>query len=336
MDHRLTRRQVVQGAGIAGLGLVAGCGRLPLLGQQAAKIPRIGFLAVGSPDGRAPLIAAFLQGLRDLGYTEGENFTVEYRFSDGQDERLVELAPELVALRMDVILASGTLAAIAAKQATSTIPIVMGATAAPVQTGLVESLARPGGNVTGTGLMSPDTAGKRLELLKETIPGLSRVAILLSETSPVHVILEREIEAAAQVLGITVHSLPVRSAQDLEDALRTARAAGDQAVYAASDPLFMNARRQLAELALRYGFPLMGDFREQVEAGALLGYGPVFATIYRRAAAYVDKIFKGAKPADLPVEQPMTFDFVVNLKTARALGLTFPHEILLQVTEVIQ
>jgi putative tryptophan/tyrosine transport system substrate-binding protein len=338
MDARcsLTRRRFVQRASAAGLGLLAGCGRLPRPGQPAAKLPKIGFLAVGSPDGRAPLIAAFLQGLRDVGYTEDHNFTIEYRFSDGRDERLPELAAELAALRMDVILGSGTVAAIAAKQATSTIPIVMGATAAPVQTGLVESLARPGGNVTGIGLMLPDTAGKRLELLKETIPGLSRVAVLLNETSPVHVILEREIEAAAQVLGITIHSLPVRSAQDLEGALRTAREAGDQSVNAASDPLFLNARVQLAELALRYGFPLMCDFREQVEAGALLGYGPVFATIYRRAAAYVDKIFKGAKPADLPVEQPMTFDFVVNLKTARALGLTFPHEIMLQVTEVIQ
>jgi putative tryptophan/tyrosine transport system substrate-binding protein len=198
---RATRRQFVQGAGLAGLGLLAGCGRLSLLGQQAAQVPRIGFLAVGSPDGRAPLIAAFLQGLRDLGYTEGQNFTIEYRFSDGQDERLSVGAAELVALRMDDILASGTLAAIAAKQATSTIPVVMGATAAPVQTGLVESLARPGGNVTGIGLLLPDTAGKRLELLKETIPGLARVAVLLSATSPVHVILEREIEAAAQVLA---------------------------------------------------------------------------------------------------------------------------------------
>jgi putative ABC transport system substrate-binding protein len=333
---RRTRRGFLRGGlALAGCGLLAGC-QVPRLPWQAAKVPRIGFLAVGSRAGRAPLIAAFLEGLRDLGYTEGRDFTIEYRFSDGKDERLPELAAELVALGMDVILASGTLAAIAAKQSTSTIPVVMGASADPVATGLVASLARPAGNVTGIGILSPQTAGKRLELLKEALPGLARVAVLLNEISPVHVILEREIEAAARVLGIAVHNLRVRGAQDLEGAFGTARASGDQAVHPASDPLFTNTRVELAELALRHRLPLLCDFREQVEAGGLLAYGPVFATLYRRAAAFIDKILKGAKPGDLPVEQPTNFELFVNAKTAQALGLTIPESLLQQATEVLQ
>jgi putative tryptophan/tyrosine transport system substrate-binding protein len=334
--HRSSRRQVLRGSlAVAGLGLLFGCqpSRLP---WQVEKVPRVGFLAVGSRAGRAPLIEAFLQGLRDPGYVEGQNFTIEYRFSDGNDERLPELATELVALGVDVILASGTLAAIVAKQATSTIPVVMGASSDPVGTGLVASLARPGSNVTGVSLMSPETAGKRLELLKEAVPEFSRLAVLLNETSPVHVILEREITAAAPVLGIEVRSLRVRGAQDLESAFRTAQAAGDQAVYPASDPLFTNTRAQLAELALRHRLPLMCDFRENVEAGALMAYGPVVATMYRRAAAYVGKILKGARPADLPVEQPTNFELFLNARTARALGLTFSQELLIQATQVIQ
>jgi putative tryptophan/tyrosine transport system substrate-binding protein len=334
--HRHGRRQFLRGGlALAGCGLLAGC-RLPRLPWQAARLHRVGFLAVGSRDGRAPLIEAFVQGLQDLGYAEGQDLTIEYRFSDGKDERLPELAAELVALGVDVILASGTLAVVAAKRATSAIPVVMGASADPVRTGLVDSLARPGGNVTGMGILSTETAGKRLEVLKETIPGLSRVAVLLNETSPAHAVLEQEIEAAARVLGIAVHGLRVRGAQDLEGALGTARSTGDQAVYPASDPLFVNARVQLAELALRHRLPLMCDFREQVEAGGLLAYGPVFATMYRRAAAIVDKILKGARPADLPVEQPTNFELFVNAQTARGLGLTVPQAVLQQATEVSQ
>src|SRR5919202_34290 len=295
--HRSSRRQFLRSSlALAGLGLLSGC-QPPRLPWQAAKLHRIGFLAVGSRAGRAPLIEAFLQGLRDLGYLEGQNYSIEYRFSDGNDERLPELAAELVALGVDVILASGTLAVVAAKQATSTIPIVIGASADPVATGLVDSLARPGGNVTGMGILSPQTAGKRLEVLKEALPGLSQVAVLLNETSPAHVVLEQALEEAAGVLEIVVHGLRVRSAQDLEGALDTARAAADQAVYPASDPLFLNTRVQLAELALRRRLPLMGDFREQVEAGGVLAYRPVFAPMYRRAAAHVDKILRGTKPA---------------------------------------
>jgi putative tryptophan/tyrosine transport system substrate-binding protein len=206
---------------------------------------------------------------------------IEYRFSDGRDEQLPALAAELVALRVDVILASGTLAALAAKQLTSTIPVVIGASADPVGTGLVQSLARPGGNVTGIGIMATVTAGKKLELLKESIPELSQVGVILNETSPAHVLLEREVETAASVLGIAVHNLRVRSAQDLDGALRAARAAGDEAIYLTADPLFTNARVPLAELALSYGLPSIFELRENVEAGGLLSYGPNYATLYR-------------------------------------------------------
>lgn len=336
VNQTLTRRRLIQGSvALAGLGLVAGC-QVPRLPGQSPKLHRIGFLAVGSREERAPLTDAFLQGLRDLGHAEGRTYTIEWRFSDGRDERLPELAAELVALGMDVILASGTLAVIAAKRATSVVAIVMGASADPVRTGLVESLARPGGNVTGMAVLSPQTVGKRLELLKETLPGLSRLAVLLNEPSPAHAILEQEIATAARLLGIEAHGLRVRSAADLEGAVGTAQAAGDEAVYPAADPLFLNARDQLAQLALRHRLPLLCDFREQVEAGGLLAYGPVFATLYRRSATIVDTILKGARPTDIPVEQPTNFELFVNAKTARALGLTIPPSVLQQATDVIQ
>jgi putative ABC transport system substrate-binding protein len=318
-----------------GAGMLAGCG-LPRLPWQSTKVPRIGFLAVGSREGRAPLIAAFLEGLQELGHIQDHDFTIDYRFSAGQDERLPELASELVALDIDLILASGTLAALAAQRTTRTVPIVMGGSADPVATGLVESLARPGQNVTGISLLSPQVAGKRLELLKQTLPGIARVAIVLNETSPVHLVLEQALGEAARTLGLAVHSLRVRGAQDLDDAFGRARTAGAEAVHPASDPLFTNTRVQLAELALRHRLPLLCDFREQVEAGGLLAYGPVFATMYRRAAGIVDKILRGARPANIPVEQPTNFELFINLRTARALGLSIPESVSQQATELIQ
>jgi putative ABC transport system substrate-binding protein len=281
------------------------------------------------------VIAAFLEGLQELGYVEGHNVAIEYRFGEG-DEALAALAAELVALPVDLILASGTNATVAAERVTATIPIVMGSSGDPVATGLVASLARPGGNVTGMSVLVSPMSGKRLELLKETIPGLSRLAVISNETNPIHVPRDQEIEAAAEALGIEMRLLPVRRADDFEGAFRAATRARADAIYPADDPIVVNAREQLAELALRYRFPTLFVFRENVEAGGLLSYGPSFASMYRRAAYFVDRILKGAKPADLPVEQPRVFDFVVNMKTAQALGITFPPEIMLQVTDVVQ
>ncbi len=320
---------------LAGLGLLAGCGMLPLSGQQATKVPRIGFLAVGSREGRAPLIEGFLQGLRERGYEEGRNIAIEYRFAATID-RLPDRAAELVGLKVDLILASGTPASAAAKRATTTIPIVMGSGGDPVATGLVASLARPGGNVTGMSLIVPHVHGKRLELLKAIVPGLSRVAVLLNDTNALHVVEERAIRAAAQALGVDVQPLSVRTADDFEGRFQEAAEAGADAVWGSDDPIITNGRDRLAELALIYRLPTVFNIPEIARAGGLLAVGPELAKVYRHAATHVDKILRGAKPADIPVEQPTEIAVAINLKTARALGLTIPQSVLLQATEVIQ
>ena len=333
---RFGRRSFLQGGlALTSLGLLGGCGRLPFQAQQPAKIPVIGFLSPGSREGRAPLIEGFLLGLRDLGYVEGRDVAIEYRFAERND-RLPDLAAELVGLEVDVILASGTTATAAAKQATTTIPIVMGSGGDPVATGLVASLARPGGNVTGMSLIVPQISGKRLELLKAIVPGLARVAVLLNETNPLHVVEEKEIRAAARVLGVETQILSVRTADDFEGAFLAAARAGADAVWGTDDSLITNGRDQLAELALRYRLPSVFHIPELARAGGLLAVGPELATVYRHAATHVDKILKGAKPADIPVEQPTEVDVVINLKTAQALGLTIPQSVLQQATEVIQ
>jgi len=295
----------------------------------------IGFLAVGSYESRAPLIAGFRQGLRDLGYVEGETVAIEYRFAQRGDG-LLDVAADLVGLQVDLILASGTPATVAAKQATTTIPIVMGSGGDPVATGLVASLARPGGNVTGMSLIVPKISGKRLELLKAIVPGLSRVAVLLNATNPLHVVEEKEIRAATQVLGVEIQLLFVQTVDDFAGAFLDAAGAGANAVWGTDDPVVTNARDQLADLALRYRFPSVFHVPEIARAGGLLAVGPELATVYRHAATHVDKILKGARPADIPVEQPTNVDVVINLKTAQALGLTIPQSILTQATEVIQ
>jgi putative tryptophan/tyrosine transport system substrate-binding protein len=333
-----TRRQFLRGTlALAGLSLLSGCGMLPLPGQQAGKVPRIGFLAVGSREGRAPLIEAFLQGLREHGYVEGQNIVIEYRFSEGRDDRLPQLAAELVDLEVDLIVASGTPASFAAKQATSTIPIVMGGLAAnPVETGLVASLSRPGGNVTGMSTMTSQLSGKRLELLKETVPGLSRVAVFWNPPNPTYGPVLRELEAGAQMLGLELQRLEVRVPEDFEVAFEAATRQRAGALIAPGDPLTTNRPKVVAELALKHRLPAMMDLREFVEAGGLLSLGVNLTELYRRAAVYVDKIVKGANPADLPMEQPHKLDLFVNLKTAQAIGLTIPQSVLTQATEVIQ
>ena len=331
---RHSRRRLLQGSlALAGFSLLAGCEP----GQQAAKVSRIGFLAVGSREGRAFLIEGFLQGLREHGYVEGRNIVIEYRFSEGRNERLPELAAELVAVKVELILASGSPASFAARQATRTIPIVMGSLAAdPIETGLIASLARPGGNITGMTEMAAELGGKRLELLKQAVAGLSRVAVFWNPPNPAYGPVLKVLEAAAPRLGVALQRLEVRVPEDFEGALRAATRQRAGALFVPGDPLVTNRPRMIADLALKYRLPTMTDFRELPGAGGLLSYGPDLVDSYRRAATHVDKILKGAKPGDLPMEQPTKFDLVVNLKTARALGLTIPPSLLIQATQVIQ
>jgi len=335
---RQSRRQFLQSSlALAGIGLLSGCGMPQLPGQQAAKVPRIGFLAVGPREGRAFMIDGFLQGLREHGYVEGQNILIEYRFSGDRDDRLPELAAELVALQVDLIVASGTPASVAAKQATSTIPIVNGYLAAnPVETGLVARMARPGGNFTGMTGLSSQLSGKRLELLNKTVPGLARVAVFWNPPNPTYGPILKELEAAAPTLGLEVQRVEVRVPEDFEAAFEAATREQAGALIAPGDPLTANRPKVVADLALKYRLPAMMELKEFVDAGGLMSYGPNIPDSYRRSATQVDKILKGAKPADLPMEQPTKFDFAVNLKTAQALGLTMPQSVLLQATEVIQ
>jgi putative ABC transport system substrate-binding protein len=333
--RRHCRREFLQGSlALGGISLLAGCDKPS---QQAGKVPRIGFLAVGSREGRAFLIEGFLQGLRERGYVEGQNIVIEYRFSGDRNDRLPELAAELVRLKVALIVASGTPASFAAKEATSAIPIVMGGVAAnPVETGLVASLARPGGNVTGMSMMTSQLGGKRLEVLKETVPGLSRVAVFWNPPNPAYGPILKELEAAASTLRVELQRLEVRSPGDFEGAFKAATRQRAGALIAPGDPLFTNRPKMVADLALKYRLPTMMDNKEFVEAGGLLSLGVDLPDLYRRAATHVDKILKGANPADLPMEQPTKLDLFVNLKTAGALGLTIPQPVLMQATQVIQ
>lgn len=331
-----TRRQFLRGSlALAVPGLLAGCGMPP--GQQTAKIPRIGFLAVGSRQGRGFLVEGFLDGLRDHGYEDGRNIHIEYRFSDDRDDRLPELAAELVTLRVDLILASGTPASFAARDATTTIPIVMGSVAAdPVETGLIANLARPGGNITGMTSISAQISAKRLQLLSETVPRLSRVAAFWNPTNPTYGPVLKEFEVAAGTLGLELLRLEVHTPDDLPGAFEVATRQGAGALVAPADPLTTNRPKVVADLALSYRLPTLMERREFVEAGGLLALGADLADLYRRSATHVDKILKGAKPGELPMEQPTKFDLAINLQTARALGLTIPPSVLAQATEVTQ
>jgi putative tryptophan/tyrosine transport system substrate-binding protein len=333
--HCDSRRQFLQGSlALAGVSLLTGCERPS---EKTTKVPRIGFLAVGSREGRAFLIEGFLRGLRDHGYVDGQNIVIEYRFSGDLNDRLPELAAELVNLKVELILASGTPASFAAKQATSTIPIVMGGLAAnPVETGLIASLAHPGGNVTGMSMMTAQLGGKRLELLKEVLPGLARVAVFWNPPNPAYGPILKELEIAAPTLGVKLQRLEVRVPGDFEGAFEAATKQRAGALIAPGDPLVTNRPRMVADLALKYRLPAMMDNKEFVENGGLLSLGLDLVDSYRRAATYVDKILKGANPADLPMEQPAKFDLFINLKTARELGLAIPQSVLVQATQVIQ
>lgn len=303
-------------------------------GQQQAKSAKIGWLASGSPSGVAPLTGAFRKGLRELGYIEGKNIFIEYRYADGKTERLPHLATEIVHLKVDVIVVAADPAIRALQQATRTIPTVMVADD-PLGLGFIASLARPGGNLTGLSFMSTELAGKRLELLKETFPKIIRLVVLRASTSA-HERQAKEIEVAAHPLGLQVQFQRVQSADKLENALLKVTEARAGALLVLRTSLFRTHALRIKEFAEKTRLPTMYDDRVFVEAGGLMSYGTNTLAFYERAATYVDKILKGAKPADLPVEQPTNFELVINLKTAKQIGVTIPPNVLARADRVIR
>ena len=285
---------------------------------------------------RSPRIAAFLQGLRDLGWIEGRNLVFEWRFAEGQLKRLAELAADLARTGVDVIVTAAAPSAVAAKAATRSIPVVMLDPGDPVGLGLVESLARPGGNVTGVSSIAPELAAKRLALLKETAPGIARVAVLFNAAIPPAEIALRELQAAARVIGVQVQSVPVQGPTGLDEAFRVIVQERIEGVIVFPDPLTFSNQNRIIGLAATSRVPVMYGAREFAEAGGLISYGPSYPAMFRRGAYYVDRILKGVKPADLPVEQPTTFELVINLKTAKDLRLTMPPEMLVRADRVIE
>jgi putative tryptophan/tyrosine transport system substrate-binding protein len=309
---------------------------VPAEAQQPAKIPKIGFLSSGSGSGSPFRSEVFQQQLRGLGYVEGKNIAFESRYGEDNFDRLPALADELVRLKVDVLVINTTPAALAAKNATRTIPIVFLGVSDPVVAGLVDSLARPGGNITGFTNIAPVLAGKRLELLKETVSKLSRVAVLWDPKAPGSTQQWKESQLPARELGLQLHSMEVSRADKYEDAFKEATKARSGALAVTQNPLAGSNRKQIADLATKNRLPAIyprGDF---VESGGLMSYGPDLAEPHRRAAVYVDKILKGAKPADLPVEQPTKFELMINLKTAKALGLTIPPVVLMRAEKVVK
>jgi len=304
--------------------------------QQAAKLPRIGLLMGSSASAAAHLVDAFRQGLRELGYVEGRNIAFEVRYADGRHEVLPGLAAELVRLNVNALVVAAAPAIRAAKQATSTIPIVMAAVADPLEAEFVASLARPGGNITGVSALAEGYSAKWLELLKEAVPKASRVAVLSNPTNPSHSGYWRETQAAARVLGVTLQSLEVRDPSEFEPAFTAMTKGRAGALLVPPDSLTLAHRTRIVDLAAKSRLPAMYGLREFVDAGGLMAYGSSLAQIFRRAAVFVDKVLKGAKPGDLPVEQTSRFELVVNLKTAKALGLTIPPSVLVRADQVIQ
>ena len=312
-----------------------GTGATAAEAQQAARVPRIGFLGSGSPSTNQHLIEAFRQGLRELGYVEGRNIAIEYRWAEGKED-LPGLAAELVQLKVDIILTAGTPPIQAAQQATRTIPIVVAVAGDIVGMGFAASLARPGGNVTGLTLLSPELSGKRLELLKEIVPGMIRVAVLYNSSNPVSAPQLTETQVAARSLGVQLQSLGVRDANGFGSAFAAMTRERAGALMVLSDVMFFNQRTRIVSLATKGRLPAVFWRSEFTEAGGLLAYGPNVSDMYRRAATYVDKILRGTKPADLPVEQPMKFEFIINLKTAKQIGLTIPQSVLYRADKVIK
>jgi ABC-type uncharacterized transport system substrate-binding protein len=318
-------------------GMAGGLLAAPLAAEaQQARVYRIGFISSASASAMAARDEAFRQGLRALGYVVAQNITIEYRWADGSNEQLPGFAAELVNLKLDVIVTHGVVATRAVKQASTTIPIVIAAADDPLAAGLVSSLARPGGNITGLTLMTPDLTEKRLELLKAILPAGTRVAVLWNPGNPVSEPELRKAEAAARSFGLQLQSLGVRDPGEFASAFASMKTERAGAVFVVPDAMFFGQRKEIVDLAASNRLPLAAHLREFADAGGLMTYGPSVVDVHRRAATYVDKILKGAKPADLPIEQPTTFELVINLKTAKALGLTIPQSLLHRADQVIE
>ncbi len=318
------------------LALVALAAPLAAEAQQAGKAPRIGVLSTLSAAFASPYIEVGRQGLRDLGYVEGQNIVVEYRFAAGRGDRLLDLATQLVRLNPDVIVVVGDRAVDAVKKATNTIPIVMVSAGDPVRSGFISSLARPGGNVTGLSSLLPELNAKELALLKEAVPKASRMAVLWNPNSSGGVLGFKAMQVAAQQLGILLQSLEVRAPEELERAFTTMVQGGAGGFVVLTDPLTFSRRGEILALATKHRLPGMYEVREFVDEGGVMSYGPSLRDMIRRAPIFIDKILKGAKPADLPVEQPTKFELVINLKTAKTLGLTIPQSLLLRADQLIE
>jgi putative tryptophan/tyrosine transport system substrate-binding protein len=321
--------------GLLGLALLLAFLSAPLAAeaQQAGKVYRIGFLATSE---YPSAWEAFLQGLRELGWAEGKNIVMERRFTQEEQARARDLAAELVRLNMDVIVTSGTPATLAVKNTTTTISVVMAAVGDPVGAGLVGSLARPGGNITGLSLLNPAVSGKRVELLRELLPKATRLGVLLVPTNPWTTLVMREVHVATRTFGMELQRLEVQRPTEFDAAFRAANSGRAAALLVLEDPFMFQYRDTIVGLAAKNRLPAAYGRREFADAGGLISYGASFPDLYRRAATYVDKILKGAKPADLPVEQPTKFELVINLKTAKALGLTIPQSVLLRADQVIE
>lgn len=319
----------------AGLGGMALTWPLAARAQQVGKLPTIGFLGVTSPSTMKDFVGAFVQRLHELGWFEGRTVTIEYRWAEGHSERITNIAAEFARLNVDVIVTQSNTSTAVVKQATSTIPIVFAVAGDPLGTGLVASLARPGGNVTGLSLQATDTAGKRIELLREVAPNIRQLAVMANVDSSVSVLEMHEVEAVSHALGLELAKAEIRRGEDIVPAFDAIKIRAN-ALYVVGDPIIVANRVGISTLAVGAKLPTIANIREFAAAGGLLSCGPNFPDLFRRAADYVDKILKGAKPADLPVEQPSKFDLVVNLTTAKALGLTIPHNLLVLADEVIE
>ena len=308
----------------------------PLGVRAQGKIPRLGFMGNSTEALEVNLTDAFREGLRELGYEEGRNIVIEYRWAEGQYERFPALVAELIAAKVDVIVTAGTPAALAVKKATTTVPLVMVAVGDPVGTGLVPSLARPDGNLTGLSSVAPDLEGKRLELLREIVPSVSHIAVFLNSVNPFHVASMRQALAAGKTLGIKVQQYDIRKSEDLDGAFAALRKERPDALLILADRVFLHNRQRIMDFTEEQRLPNVNAYKELVEAGGLISYGPSYEDMHKRAAIYVNKILKGAKPGNLPIEQPTKFTLVVNLKAAKALGISMPPTVLSRADEVIE